>query len=158
MVAAGVADGKVLAQVGINSLPACPPVVTDKFIALYDEMGGFTTYQLNQKNGKYAFKTMEHAEFGRYNGPMVKGRYNCPFCRSADGTVFIASGTTITAIPATKKAKHWSYSLPAEAAKAIAPFGQPIIAHGKLIVVAKGGVVCFDTQGAPTQPKSGSSH
>ncbi len=46
--------------------------------------------------------------------------------------MFIASGTSITAIPSTKKAKRWSYTLPAEAMKAIAPFGQPIIAHGML--------------------------
>jgi hypothetical protein len=157
MVAVGAKDGKVLAQIGINALPACPPMLTDKFIALYDDGGGFTTFQLNEKNGKYSFKTIEHADFGRFSGPAVVGRYNCPFCRSADGTMFVASGASVSAIPASKKAKRWSYTLPPDAIKAIAPFGQPIIAHGMLLVVAKGGVVCFDAKGAP-QGAAGGAH
>jgi hypothetical protein len=162
MVAVSNADGKVLAMTDISSLPECPPMMMDHGVALYDESGSLRKFQLIEKTvdkkDKFTFKSMGQSGIGRFEGPRILGRNNCPFCFSADGTMFLTSGSGITAVPSSKKARHWSWNIPNEYARAMAPLGQPIIAHSKLVVVGRGCVLCFDREGAPKEAEPSKKH
>jgi hypothetical protein len=146
------ADGKVAAVADIPALPECPVMITEQGIGLYDESGGFTRYRISDKNGKASLASAGHVGIGRFAGPRVVGRYNCPFCFGADGTIFVANGDGVSGSPADKKGKSWSWSLPPEA-HGLGPLGGAIIARGKLVVLGTGGVLCFDAEGAPNPAK-----
>jgi hypothetical protein len=152
MVLVSAAEGKVLSVVTIPSLPECPPMVVGNNIRLYDEQGDLTTYTITEKGGKTSLKVAGRKTIGRFAGNRVEGRYNCPFCFSADGTMYVANGDVVGGLPADPKAKRWLWNPPGDLAHVIGQLGHPIIAHGKLIVVGKGGVICFESQGPPRVP------
>jgi hypothetical protein len=142
-------DGALLASRALPAVPACPPMIAAGRIGIYDVDGGWATYELRQAGGRRDLAVVDHYDMGRFSAPPIYGPFNCAFCRSADGTVYFAHGAAITAVPPALDAKRATYALPGSLAATLAPFGQPIIAHGRLIVVAQGGVACFDALGKP---------
>ncbi len=80
-----------------------------------------------------------------YQGPRTKGRQNHVFCYSADGTLYVANGLSVSGRK--KGSKTWKWKMPKKMVGKIGSLGQPIIARGKLLAVGGGGVVCFDKVG-----------
>jgi outer membrane protein assembly factor BamB len=145
MTAYAAADGKVLWQVPLGTDLECHPMVAGDVVRTYDTAGTLMGFQITEKDGKRSAKfDGRQLPLGKFAGPRMMGRQNTCFCFSADGTLYVANGTTVFGVKPGPGARPWQWVPPPDLPKSLANLGHPIIARGRLFAVASGGVVCFE--------------